>query len=319
MVKKIKLLIYIFFLIMPFNNVFADEGDFEYVHIIKASNGNDNFYSFVGSGANTTFNIQVDSDRHVLGTEPTKVLVMHACSINLTDMKINNIGNRFGYVSQQGATIYNSVDDCTFYLSGTKYFGTYQYWYFPIQQSYFNDGDGTYNLNFDVDIYNTLETGVRFLDAYTYDKIPNSILEASSIAKEYIQQQHIINQNTQTNEKLDNIDNTINDNSVDNPNFEEFEQYIADNGVITQLITLPVRLYTQILNNVNTTCTPFNLGVMFGHNLSMECIEPSAFFGTALWNTIDILGTGLFIFAISKKMIAVFHQFTNLEEGDILD
>lgn len=127
------------------------------------------------------------------------------------------------------------------------------------------------------------------------------------------------NQQEQTNEKLDNIDNTIKDNNVDNPNFEEFEEYIAENGVITQLITLPVRLYTQILNNINSTCTPFSLGELFGHNLTMDCINPSDFFGNVLWNTIDILGSGLFIYAISKKMISVFHQFTNLEEGDILD
>lgn len=140
------------------------------------------------------------------------------------------------------------------------------------------------------------------------------------------QNEQIINQNQansdkldDANDKLNNIDDTLNNTDIDNPNFEEFEEYIAENGVITQLITLPVRLYTQILNSINSTCTPFALGELFGHNLVMNCINPSNFFGSVLWNTIDILGSGLFIYAISKKMIAVFNKFTNLEEGDILD
>lgn len=140
------------------------------------------------------------------------------------------------------------------------------------------------------------------------------------------QNEQIINQNQansdkldETNDKLNNIDDTLNNTNIDDPNFEEFEEYISENGVITQLITLPVRLYTQILNSINTSCTPFVLGDLFGYTLTMDCINPSNFFGSVLWNTIDILGTGLFIYVISKKMILVFHKFTNLEEGDILD
>lgn len=96
-------------------------------------------------------------------------------------------------------------------------------------------------------------------------------------------------------DSVNDVNNTIADNDVDDPNFNEFEDYLAENGVITQLITLPVQLYTKILNGINGSCNTFNLGNLWGSDLTLPCIEPQRYLGNTLWNTIDVLFSGFYI------------------------
>lgn len=130
---------------------------------------------------------------------------------------------------------------------------------------------------------------------------------------------NISNESDKIQDSVNDLNSTIEDNTVSDPNFSEYDQYLAENGVITQLITLPVQLYTKILNGINGTCSTFNLGNLWGSDLNLPCIQPKQYLGDTLWNTIDVLFSGFFIYVISKKMINVFEQFTNLKEGDILD
>lgn len=132
----------------------------------------------------------------------------------------------------------------------------------------------------------------------------------------------------QTNENLDKIDGSINDlndsinnSNTDNPSskIEEFESMLPENGVITRLITLPISLFQNVLTSINGTCQQYSLGSLFGTNLTLPCINISNYLGTTLWNVIDVLFSGLFVFVIAKKMIKVFNNFTSMEEGDVLD
>ena len=127
----------------------------------------------------------------------------------------------------------------------------------------------------------------------------------------------IDNQDKNHKETMD----TITDNSTDNPSgkFDSFNSKVAENGVITQLITMPVTLYKSILNSVNGSCTPYDFGSFFGHDLTMSCVQPQKIFGSTIWGVIDILFSGFFIFTMGKKMIKVFNKMSSMEEGDVLD
>ncbi|MBP3920950.1 MAG: hypothetical protein J6D28_05220 [Bacilli bacterium] len=136
--------------------------------------------------------------------------------------------------------------------------------------------------------------------------------------------QNIINNQNENANKIDNsindVNNSINDSSTDDPtgSFDSFNDKIATNGVITNLITLPITLFTNVLNNINGTCKTFNIGNLFGSNLSFPCIDLSNYFGPTLWNVIDVLFSGFFVLIISKKMIRVFENFSSMREGDVL-
>lgn len=127
----------------------------------------------------------------------------------------------------------------------------------------------------------------------------------------------------ETNESINNLDSTLKSDDIDDDNissaFEDFNDFLDDNSTITQLITLPITLYTAILNNVNGTCSPFNLGSLFGEDLILPCINISQYLGSSLWTMIDIIISGFAVYGISKKMIKIFNNFSSLREGDVID
>lgn len=128
------------------------------------------------------------------------------------------------------------------------------------------------------------------------------------------QNQTIINQNTQ-------IKDSITSSTVDDPSgtFNQFESYLPENGVITQLITLPISLFQKVLSSINGTCSQYNLGNLMGTDLILPCINISNYIGITLWNVIDVLFSGLFVLVIAKKMIKAFNSFSSMEEGDVID
>lgn len=134
------------------------------------------------------------------------------------------------------------------------------------------------------------------------------------------QNQQIINQGQQTNEKLNDINNSINNGDVDDPSssINSFKDKIATNGVITQLIGLPVTLFTKVLNSVNGTCSTYNLGSLFGTDLILPCVNIQNYLGSSLWSIIDVLISGLFVYSISRKFIKVFESMSSMNEGDVI-
>lgn len=131
-----------------------------------------------------------------------------------------------------------------------------------------------------------------------------------------------------TNDKIDDVNNSINDlndnitsNDIDNPNsdFSDIEDLIAHNGVITNLIALPITLYSSILNGLNQSCSTYSFGNLLGTNLQFQCINLGTLLGNTIWGVIDVLFSGFTIYAIAKKMIKVFNNFSGLQEGDVID
>lgn len=130
----------------------------------------------------------------------------------------------------------------------------------------------------------------------------------------------IQNNFNETNENINSINDSINDDTVDDPSsaFEDMEEYLPENGVISSLIALPITLYSKVLNSINGTCQSFSLGSLYNTNLIIPCIDIDDYLGSTLWNLIDILISGFFILAISRKFIKAFNNFTSLKEGDVI-
>lgn len=91
--------------------------------------------------------------------------------------------------------------------------------------------------------------------------------------------------------------------------------YFGSNGVISDLLLLPVRMFQSIVNTIDGTCSDFSLGTLLGHELTMPCINLSSRLGSALYGVIDVLISGFFILSIRKKFVDIFEHFTSLKTG----
>lgn len=208
-----------------------------------------------------------------------------------------------------------------------------------LKLSFFDDDDtGAYAYrlyfqpNFGIKNNDSYLYQIRFLDSriMSYDnflKVYQDYNAISNQVKIIDKNQQIINEQSNTNKKLDetnqnldDINSSINNENVDDPSssINSFKDKIATNGVITQLVGLPVTLFTKVLNSVNGTCSSYNLGSLFGSDLILPCINIETYLGSSLWNIIDVLISGLFVYTISKKFIKVFENMSSMNEGDVI-
>lgn len=118
-------------------------------------------------------------------------------------------------------------------------------------------------------------------------------------------------------QELSNIDSTLNNSSVDSSDstINNLKNQIPTNSVISDLLLLPVRFLQNFVNALGSSCSQFNLGSLYGTNLYMPCINIENYLGSAIWTTIDLIISGLFIYALRKKFIEIYQNLTNLKNG----
>ena len=150
-------------------------------------------------------------------------------------------------------------------------------------------------------------------------EVTSAINSSSAVTNQIL----VDNQQIQNDIKssVNDVKDTIKDSSIDNnqatSSASTWNSKNATNGVITQLLTLPISLLQAIVNGIQTTCSSFSLGSLFGTNITLPCINISSLIGSGLFTTIDILFSGFMILSISKKMIKIFNDFTNLKSNQI--
>ncbi len=167
----------------------------------------------------------------------------------------------------------------------------------------------------DVSLYNdTPETRNSFINNINTNKM---IDNQNQIKNKLIDMQNSLND---VKGSINDVNGSINNDNVDDPSssINQFKDKIAENGVITQLVGLPVTLFNKVLNSVNGTCSSYNLGTLFGSDLVLPCINIETYLGSSLWGVIDVLISGLFVYTISKKFIKVFENMSSMNEGDVI-
>ena len=149
----------------------------------------------------------------------------------------------------------------------------------------------------------TTATELRWI----YDYLQNYIYIAMQ------NQSTAINNNTQA---VNDVNNSINNSSTDNPSgaLNDMNSRITDNNVISDLLTLPIRFYQAILNSINATCTPYNLGKLFNTDIVLPCKNIEDILGSGIVTIIDTGLCGLFVFTIRKKFVNIFENITSLRD-----
>lgn len=169
--------------------------------------------------------------------------------------------------------------------------------------------------------YYSYDTDNNVIQAITNSNSSNAINNMSSAVTNSINNQtntqHSDSVNTQ--QKITDINNTLKDSSIDSPNSttSSWGNMNASNGTITNLLTLPIQLLQAYVNGMNSTCSSFNLGNLFGTDIILPCINVGSLIGSTLWGIIDVLFSGFMIFGIAKKLIKIFNDFTNMKSNQV--
>lgn len=126
----------------------------------------------------------------------------------------------------------------------------------------------------------------------------------------------ILTQQQKQLEEQKKTNDTLNDSTTDDPSSDinSMNGKLASNGSITQLLTLPIQMYQNILNSVSGSCSSFSLGSLYNHDLTLPCINLKNLLGSTLYGIIDILISGLFILSFRKKMVDIFNHMTSLND-----
>lgn len=151
-------------------------------------------------------------------------------------------------------------------------------------------------------VINAISQQTTTINNSTNNAINNS---TSSINNTTIQQ----NQQTQqtVEDEAQATRDTITDSSTDfdNPDID------TDTGPISGLLTMPITLARAITNN-SSSCSAFPLGNLLGTNLTMPCINLQSILGSTLYNIIDVICCGIFIFTLRKVLVNVYVKIMSL-------
>ena len=239
--------------------------------------------------------------------------------------------------------MYDSGVRCNTDQSG--YYGTSYTFYFAALH-WHDAGDGTSSVMFNLHLKNleSYSSLISGLGVFVADYIPASVQyqkdydgsfntlnsklnqvasnqnTLSSQQQQILQQQQaIIAEQENTTQAVKDVNDTLNNDSIDDNNttgtLEDLSENLPTNSVISDLLLLPVRLFQNIVNSINGSCSPFNLGSLYGSNLTLPCINIESLIGSTLWSVIDILFCGAFVLIIRKKFVDIFHNFTDLRNG----
>lgn len=119
----------------------------------------------------------------------------------------------------------------------------------------------------------------------------------------------------QTN-AINDLNDTLNDTSQPNTNqdINDMNNMVASDTPISDLITMPLTLVNAYINGINSTCSPVNLGNLYGTDLVLPCINLEQKLGSNLWSKIDILFCIFMCYNIGMLFISAFDGITSLRD-----
>lgn len=112
-----------------------------------------------------------------------------------------------------------------------------------------------------------------------------------------------------------NQTNTIKDESDANTSgFLQDVQQDYTNNPVSDLITMPITFLQRLNNNINGSCTTWNLGSLLGTNLTMPCINLSNILGSTLYNLIDMAICLFLAYNLGLMCVTIWNNMTSLKD-----
>ena len=117
-----------------------------------------------------------------------------------------------------------------------------------------------------------------------------------------------------TTNSVNDIKDSITDFNVDINNLPSVQ---INTGPISAILSMPVELAISVLNGIDGTCHSYTIGSLFGHTLTLPCINIPSIIGQNLWTTIDIIISGIFAFSFRRKLIDLWNALIHLRTAKI--
>lgn len=192
--------------------------------------------------------------------------------------------------------------------------------YLDVSYTYFHNSDTNYSQAFKflgLSAQSSQDVSIAIL---AYLKSQQNNQDYTAILNEIKSNQNDYkNELNNVNSSIQETNDTLTDDNIDNTNtsstLKDLSEDLPTNSVISDLLLLPVRLFQNILNSINGSCTSFNLGSLYGSSLTLPCINIENLIGSTLWSVVDILFCGAFILVIRKKFVDIFEGLTELKNG----
>lgn len=148
---------------------------------------------------------------------------------------------------------------------------------------------------------------------FTYiNNVIGAINNGNDAISQQTQQQH--SDAVSQKQSTDAINNSINDSDTSSVSLDTLTGQTIDTGVISGLMLIPINLVNSMIVAFNGTCHAYEIGDLLGTTLVLPCINLESFLGTPLWNTIDIMITGVFIFGMAKLFMRLFNKLMRLQD-----
>lgn len=165
-------------------------------------------------------------------------------------------------------------------------------------------------------------TSSNFLNFYGYTSNSyltyDDLLQSQNQTNEKLED---INENQQeTNEKLNEINGTLTDSDTSENTGNDFfdtSSIVSSDGVVSSLLTLPIQMSSKLVDNLGGTCTPYRMNFgMLGKNytLNFPCIDLENYFGSDLWDIIDLLFCGFMAYNIGMLFVSIYESITSLQD-----
>lgn len=192
--------------------------------------------------------------------------------------------------------------------------------YLDVSYSYFTNSDSQHSQAFQFLGLSSQSSQDVSIAILAYLKQQQTNQDYTTILNEIKNNQNDYKKELQdVNSSIQKTNDTLNDDTIDDSNttgsLNDLSKRLPTNSVISHLLLLPVSLFQNIVNSINGTCSSFNLGSLYGSNLTLPCINIESLIGNTLWSVIDILFCGAFVLVIRKKFVDIFHNLTDLRNG----
>lgn len=126
----------------------------------------------------------------------------------------------------------------------------------------------------------------------------------------------IINEQEKTNEKLDDLNSSITDDTPpDAPDFKDIA--LPSDTPISDLILMPINLLNKFISDLGKSCTPYNIPFNIfdsDYTLTLPCINIKKYLGDNLWHIIDLLFCFYMCYNIGMLAVKMFNDFTSMRD-----
>lgn len=91
-------------------------------------------------------------------------------------------------------------------------------------------------------------------------------------------------------------------------------EYFNKHHLVSSLLLIPIDFLTRVYDSATVSCSPYNIGVLYGTRLVLPCINISSLLGNDLFNIIDAMCCIYMLYNIFMLIVFFIEKWTSLDD-----